>query len=338
MKFLKKYKHWLPVVALAFLVATCMTIEEIIHPDDAQVDSDINISVKIKIVADTDGNSKLAFGILMPKVWNVSQNATLTLTTQAAFAANVVTNEPMVLVAANETNPSDAKPWASSFQSRFGVRGNTGPMEWVVFKSATTFQIHDGNEAQKTVTGTVNIKIHTGARAVKFFAGYTFCGEAFGFNGEKYPDEDVVAEKLLEVTGGNEPMMDFTSDPAVSYVPATFGFGDIFSIRYNEPNYVTEGGLKGGDVYMMAKALYMENGEEKEKTVDETGTKTLMEPLGDLGAVTSFQKYIYPREFFGLSKDATIINIQVHFTNKAKTIVILDSETESDFIVEETCE
>lgn len=337
MKFMKKYKFLLSLLVMSFLVATCMTIEDIIHPDNAQVDSDINIEVKIKIVAETDGNSKLSFGILMPKAWNVAQNATLTLTTQAGFAGNVVTNEPMVLVGANETNPSDSKPWASSFQSRFGVRGNTGPVEWVVFKSATTFQINDQIDGKKTVTGTVNIKIHTGPRAVKFFAGYTFCGADFGFNSEKYPDKDVVDQKILEVTGGKEPMMDFTADPAVSYVPATFGFGDIFSIRYNEPNYVTEGGLKGGDVYMIAKVLYMEDNVEKEKTIDETTSKTLMEPLGDLGAVTSFQKYIYPRDFFGLSKDATIVNIQVHFTNNTKSVVIWDSETGGDFVVKETC-
>lgn len=338
MKFFKKYKYYLSLLGLLFLVVTCMTIEEIIHPENAQVDSDINITVKIKIVAETDGNSKLAFGILMPKAWNVKNNAMLTLTTDAAFAGNKVTNEPMVLMSATDTNPSDGMPWTTSFQSRMGVLGNTGPMEWVVFKSATTFQIHDQHPEQKTVVGTVNIKLHTGSRAVKFYAGYTFCGEAFGFNDEKYPDEDVVKAKLLEVTGGDLPQMDFTADPALSFVPGTFGFGDIFSIRYNEPNYVTEGGLKDGDVYLYAKALYIEGGVEKEKIVDEISAKTLMESLGNLGAVTSFQKYIYPRDFFGLSKDADILGIQVHFTNKDKSVVILDNETEDDFVIEETCD
>lgn len=338
MKPMKKYMQLLLLLAVPFLAITCMTIEDVIHPDDAQVDSDINISVKIKIVAETDGNSKLAFGILVPKSWNVANNATLTLSTTAAFAGNAVTNEPMVLVGAGEKNPSDALPWASSFQSKIGILDNTGPVEWVVFKSATTFQINDNNPDQKEVNGTVNIKLHTGPRAIKFYMGYTFCGEAFGFNSEKYPDDYVKVAKILEVTGGDEPMMDFTADPAMSFVPATFGFGDIFSIRYNEPNYVTEGGLKGGDAYLVGKVVYEENGVEKEKVVDETSSKTLMEPLGDLGQVTSFQKYIYPKDFFDLPKDAVILGMQVHFTNKDKSIVILDNETNDDFVVEETCE
>lgn len=338
MKLMKKYKHLLSFLVVSFLVATCMTIEEVIHPDDPKVDSDINISVKIKIVAETDGSSKLTFGILVPKSWNVANNATLTLTTAAGFAANVVTNEPMALVGSGDKNPSDALPWAASFQSKIGVMENTGPVEWVVFKSATTFQINDQTAGQKEVNGTVNIKIHTGGRAVKFFMGYTFCGEAYGFNDEKYPDDYVKASKILEVTGGDEPMMDFTADPAISFVPATFGFGDIFSIKYNEPHYVTEGGLKGGEAYLIGKVSYEENGVQKEKTVDETSSKTLMEKLGDMGQVTSWQKYIYPKEFFGLPKEAVVLGIQVHFTNKNKSIVILDNETNEDFVVEETCE
>lgn len=338
MKFMKKYKYYLALLGLLFIVAMCMTIEEIIHPDDAQVDSDIDITVKIKIVAETDGNSKLAFGILMPKDWNVKENAVVTLSTVAGFAGNQVTNEPMVLVSSADRNPTDGLPWAASFQSRFGVLGNTGPVEWVVFKSATTFQINDNIANQKVVDGTVNIKLHTGPRAVKFYAGYTFCAESFGFDGEKYPDEDVVEAKLLEVTGGDEPQMDFTADPPLSFVPATFGYGDIFSIRYNEPNYITEGGLKEDDVHMYARVRYVEDGTEKEKIVDEISDKTIMESLGNLGSVTSFQKYIYPKSFFDLLGDVEIISIHVHFTNKDKSIVMVDNETGDDFLVEETCE
>ena len=146
----------------------------------------------------------------------------------------------------------------------------------------------------------------------------------------------MVEFKLLEVSGGDEPQMDFTSDPALFY-PGYFHFGDIFSIRYNEPNYVTEGGLKNGDVYLYGKVLYLVNGVEKEKVINQISTKTLMEPLGDLGAVTSFQKYIFPREFFELPVDVEILNIQVHFTNMDKSVVVVDNETGKDFLVEETC-
>lgn len=63
-----------------------------------------------------------------------------------------------------------------------------------------------------------------------------------------------------------------------------------------------------------------------------------MEELGDMGQVTTWQKYIYPKEFFDLPKDAVILSMQVRFTNKDKSVVILNNETNGDFAVEETCE
>jgi hypothetical protein len=337
MKFLKKNIIWLPLAILLLIIVRCMTIEEIIHPDNAKVNSDVDITVRIKIDAETDGNSKLAFGILVPKSWNVAKNASLTVSTIADFGANVVTDEPMTVIGAGELNPSDAQPWSTSFQSKFGVLGNTGPVEWVVFESGTTFQINDTKPDQKVVNATVKIRIHAGDRAVKFYMGYTFCGKAFGFNSEKYPDTPVLASKLLEVTGGNEPMWDYTAEPPISFVPATFGFGDIFAVKYNEPLSMTEGGLKGGNVYLLGKVKYYDNGVLKEKNVDETSTKTLMEDLGNTGIATTWQKYIFPKDYFGLPKDAVITEIGVRFSNQDKSIVMLDNETDDNYIVEETC-
>lgn len=338
MKLLKNYKIWLSLAVLCAIIVSCMTIEGIILPDNATVNSEIEILVKIKIVAETDGNSKLAFGILVPKNWNVAQNSTLTLTTIADFAGNVVTDEPMTVIGAGEVNPSDAQPWSASFQSKFGVMGNKGPVEWVVFESGTTFQIHDQIPERKEVDGTVKIRIKTSDRAMKFYMGYTFCGKAFGFDSEKYPDPPVIASTLLEVTGGEYPVWDFTADPPISYLPATFGFGDIFAIRYNELNSVTEGGLKGGNVYLLGKVKYSDNGVVKDKEIDETSSKTLMEDLGDTGLSNTWQKYIYPKDYFDLPQDAVILELGVRFTNQDKSIVMLDNETEDNYNVVETCE
>jgi hypothetical protein len=295
------------------------------------VDSDIEITVRIKIDGDTDGNSKLAFGVLAPKSWNIANSATLTLTTTADFPANVVTNEPLTVIPAGQVNSSDAQPWSASFQSKFGVLGNTGPVEWVVFESNTTFQIHDKRPAQDVVNGTIRIRLHTGPRAIKLFMGYTFCTKSWGFLAEKYNDDPFVRAEVLEVTGGSDPLWDFTVEPPISYVPTTFGFGDIFAIKYNEP-IPTASGLRGGDAYLLGKVVYEENGVTKEKTVDETSSKTLMESLGDVGQVASWQKYIYPKGFFDLPEGAVITELWVHFANQDKSI------STSDNLIEPTCE
>jgi hypothetical protein len=315
MKRLKKY--WLLLIAAPCLVVTCMTIEDVIHPDNAVVDSDIDIIVRIKIDAGTNGNSKVAFGVLAPVSWNIANSATLTLTTTADFPANVVTGESMTEIPSSETNPSDGLSWPVSFQNKFGAFDNTEPMEWVVFESNTIFQIHDQVAEQDVVNGTVNIKLHTGGTPVKITMGYAFLGKGpLGNNGED------VKSKVLEIKDVR----------SVSYWPATFSFGDIFSINYMESHSKPAGSAhRGGDVYLLGKVKYEVDGVIDEKTVDETSAKTLMEDLDDTGQST-WQKYIYPKDFFGLPGNAVITEIIVRFANQDKSII------SNDFNVESTCQ
>ena len=64
MKPLNRFKYWImTAVALPLIGIGCMEIVEIIHPEDAKVNSDIDISVKIKFTAETDHRSEIAFAI-----------------------------------------------------------------------------------------------------------------------------------------------------------------------------------------------------------------------------------------------------------------------------------
>ena len=83
---------------------------------------------------------------------------------------------------------------------------------------------------------------------------------------------------------------------------------------------------------------YSENGVIKERSVDEANSKTLMEDLGNTGLANTWQKYIYPKDYFDLPDGAIIVELGVRFSNQNKSIVILDNETEDNFIIEESCE
>ena len=73
---------------------------------------------------------------------------------------------------------------------------------------------------------------------------------------------------------------------------------------------------------------------EKEVIVDEISDKTLMEKISE----TAYQKYIYPRHFFGLPADAEIEATYFHFTNEDRSIVVTDPASGEDFLVSETVE
>ena len=75
--------------------------------------------------------------------------------------------------------------------------GNLGPMEWVVFRSKTTFIINDKVSTDDRRDG--QDPPHDGSQSIKCFMGYGFCGMKSGFNGERYKANEM--SKVLTVTG-----------------------------------------------------------------------------------------------------------------------------------------
>jgi hypothetical protein len=304
-----------------------MTITDVIHPEAPMPDSEITIQVKMAFEAETERDSKLAFGILAPKSWNLGQTAKLTLTTTADIEKNVVTDHPLTLIPANETNPSTGTPWPASFQSRFGLQGNYGPVEWVVFESSHVFTADATNShAYAKINGTMTIKLPTGPENIRVNMAYTYCGKGYGFGGEEYPDKDVIAMKMLEVGDMSGEVADYTIAQAVSTTPSVFGWGDIFAINFREQSSA----LKGTDaVYLQAKVVY-DGG--KEKTIYEISDKTLMESQGgDL-----WQRYIYPLDFFDLPAGTAIERVEVYMTDKTGSVEVKDPADANFIIIEDT--
>ena len=169
--------------------------------------------------------------------------------------------------------------------------------------------------------------------------GYGWCSLNKGFDvggddgkgsNRRYKENE--KSKVLTVTGGDLPMLDYTVESLVSTVPSVFGYGDIFSVKFSAVSGSTETALNGQEkVYLWGKAVY-DGG--KEVIVDEISDKTLMEKISE----TAYQKYIYPRHFFGLPADAEIEATYFHFTNEDRSIVVTDPASGEDFLVSETVE
>ena len=366
MKPLNRFKYWImTAVALPLIGIGCMEIVEIIHPEDAKVNSDIDISVKIKFTAETDHRSEIAFAILAPKAWNIRENASLTLTTEGyvnqGFAE--VVDEQMTPIPEGAIEPGTGLPWPDAYQSQIGLMGNTGPMEWVIFQSKTSFDVNDQREnGKEPIVGTVKIRLKTGPQAIKCFMGYGWCSLNKGFDvggddgkgsNRRYKENE--KSKVLTVTGGDLPMLDYTVESLVSTVPSVFGYGDIFSVKFSAVSGSTETALNGQEKVVHATTLrgdfakaaeliadivfhstfpQRELEKEKEVIVDEISDKTLMEKISE----TAYQKYIYPRHFFGLPADAEIEATYFHFTNEDRSIVVTDPASGEDFLVSETVE
>jgi hypothetical protein len=78
------------------------------------------------------------------------------------------------------------------------------------------------------------------------------------------------------------------------------------------------------------EAIYADGNDSS--IIDVISEKTLMERVGE----TTWQKYIYPGEFFNLPDGAEITKAYFHFTNEDQSIIVRDNSG-NDFLITETC-
>lgn len=320
------------MAAAALLVFGCMTIEDIIFPDEPKVNSEIEIKVKIRVVTETDDVAKLVFGVLAPKSWHLADNATLSYTTSgyATQGFPEVVDEALLPVAASEIEPSTQMPWAMAHQSILGLMDNFGEVEWTVFKSSTSFVIND-NVSKEPIDAVVKIRLKTGPDNIRFNMGFHFCGDHYGMkdDGEsRYKRNE--KSKVLEVTGGAGPVDDYTKVKLVSTTPSVFRYGDIFAVNFQSEVDDNATALKGADeVYLCAEAVLADG---TVVSVSKPSAKNLMTVTGPV----SYLKYIYPRDFLGLAPNAVIKEMSVWFTDKEGKVRVDDSG--SGFVLSQSAE
>nr|WP_321412246.1 DUF4961 domain-containing protein [uncultured Carboxylicivirga sp.] len=233
MKVLRYHKRFWISCILPFVLTMCMTIENITHPDNALVNSEIEIKVDVKLTPINSDQTKLIFAVLAPVSWNIADNANLTFTTNG-YSAGDVMDESMILVSDSEMEPATKMSWSTSLENVIGFMGNLGPVEWVVFESASTFSIN--NNVDNLISASVKIKLTTGNDNIKLLMGYFFCGKSHGLDNSFYTSN--AKSKVLRVTGGTNELIDYTSDVQATEgeLPdySVFTVGNVFSNYYME--------------------------------------------------------------------------------------------------------
>lgn len=324
LNIIKKHKiACLSLASLMFMAAECvMSVDEIILPENAQANTEEEITVKVRLVPGSDeSNSQLAFAFLTPKSWKSSQNAKLTFSTSgySTQGFDEVVDEEMELIPDTETEPSTALSWPMAYQSKVGLMDNKGPVEWTVFRSKTAFTIND-NVSKEPIIATIKIKLKTGPENIKFFFGAGYTGAKRGLMTEqensgdfRYVPNEVAVP--FTVKGGSGAFLDYTVTATVTTTPSVFRYGDIFAV-----NYLAEGTeLSGNKVYLCGKAVLSDGTEIVVSTPSEA---TLMKELGE----DSYQRYIFPRHFFSVPEGKNIESIYVWFSNSDASVVVKEGE------------
>ena len=304
----------LVLAALAALLYSCIDFLSISWPANPKANTEIEVDVKVQLVPETERNGHFILAFVVPKSWKVSESikATYSATNlQVGGQMITVTDEEMVL-ANDYTEPTTTMPYSSAMLSKYGVLGNTGPVEWIVLRG-TTYINTDGSGTHPTTTADVKLTFKTGPNNIKFFTAFATCLSDNGFNDGNSGEYIISETQMIKVTGGGGND-DFTVLHYVSTTPQTFRYGDYVSIEFVSSIDGNDTALYGEDQVYLNATCTLADGTVKQ------GPKTLMTRSGD----ETYFKYIYPKSFFGVGQNAEIVDMHVWFTDAGESKVVTE--------------
>ncbi len=311
MKKTRLFTTLLALLATAALVFSCIEFTSIVWPTDPKANSDFEIEVNVHLEPATEHNGRFVLAFLVPKSWKVAENGV-----EASYSADqvqvngeliTITDEKMTLCN-DYPEPTTNLAYNNAMLSKFGVLGNTGPVEWIVIKGSTVVNVN-GAGTHPYTTAKAKIKFKTGSNNIKFFSAIATCLDDNGFNDDHKDStaEYIVSDtQTITVTGGTGND-DFTVLHFVSTTPQTFRYGDYVSIEFVSAIGDTKTDLfNENEVYLNAKCQLKDG---REVTAPKPAR---MEKSGDV----LYFKYIYPKSFFGVGEKAEITDMHVWFTSK----------------------
>jgi len=305
---MKKNRHIFAIFALvaaAALVFSCIEFREILWPKDPKANETIEVKLKVRLTPETERTGRFVLAFVVPKSWKVAESI------QAKYSATqvqvkgqliTITDEAMTL-AGDYTEPTTGMPYSSAMLSKYGVLGNTGPVEWIVLRGSTVIDLN-GAGTHPDTNAVVTISFKTGPKNIKFFTAFATCLDDNGFNDANAGEYIISDTQMIQVTGGSG-YDDFTILHFVSTTPQTFRFGDYVSIEFVSAIGDEQTELYGEPQVYLNGVCTLKDGTEHK------GQKVLMIRSGD----ETYFKYIYPKTYFGVGENAEIESVNVWFTN-----------------------
>lgn len=311
MKRMKRYIiAFVAVAALALSVFSCITFDTIKLTENPQANSIMTADVQITFQAETERDGYFTLAMLVPKSWKVAQSIKATysannLQQKGGIQVDVVDEEMVIGNAVIE--PSTGLPYNSAMLSKYGVLGNTGPVEWIVLMGTTMINTDASSEAPVNVAN-VHIEFKTGANNVKFFTGFATCLSLNGFN-DGNDGEYIASDPIMVTVTGGSGNDDFTVVHYTSTTPQTFRYGDIVSIEFASEADGIPTDLKGEEKVYLCGTATLNDGSKV--SVEGASDANLMVKTGEL----TYMKYIYPKQFFKVPAGKEIEDLWVSFRN-----------------------
>lgn len=299
-KFKKIQNYLVKILATAIvvLIISCsMTIDSIVQPSSIRGGATLPVTLNVTVTTNQSQTSKFVVAVLVPKLWKVATNTSITFTSDITTGA-----QPMTVVPAGTPAPNgNGLDWPNYLASKIGNGGNLiSDWEWVAFYSNAAFTL-GGNV---TVHATVSIRMPVSKDNMSFKLGYLVANSTDGLSssdryGSFFPG-------CFSVNGTGD-LIDFCNPQLATVEPRTSLDNDIISIGF-------DGGVASNllanatDIYLCATGVTTA-GARIDVCKPSAATK-----LVSLGA-GRWRTDIWPRNLFLLTDSQHLDHLEYYFTD-----------------------
>jgi hypothetical protein len=303
-KFQNYFIRIVATLIVVVIISCSMTIDSVDQPTSINGGETLNVTLHLKIKADASQTSKLMIAILVPKMWNARQKATLTFTSEKTTGVQKMT----VIPVGTPAPQAQGLDWPAKIAAQIGSGGNLiNDWEWVAFYSDADYSVANEPEFKATV----NVSIPTTTDNISFKTGYVVANSSDGLSGsDRYSSSFPGCLRVL----GTGDLIDFCNPQLSSVEPRTALDNDIITLNFD--GGVTSNPLENvSDIYLCAKAITTTG-----ETLDACAAtvKTKLTPLG----ARRFRIDLWPRDFFAVPAGKTLLRLEYFFTNADGSISV----------------
>jgi len=261
-------------------------------------------------------STQFVAAILVPKSWQVANNAKVTYTCTLADDRDA---EMSMSVMPSSSLPKNGNglTWSECLNQTYGVGTNVlDDMEWVVFQTDQTWNIGNGERPTYKIifrlpVGEDNLKCHLG-----FFVNHTDDGFSGGTDHKKV----FYSNECFEVVGGKGATIDFCSNHFNNVSPMSSLQDDYITFSFIggvEDNQLVD----AGEIYFEGIAV---GASGATYTVNEKTSKTLMKRLDEKSG--TYYLTLWPMGFFNVPDGEELVSIRYFFTNADRSVIIGQSD------------
>lgn len=313
------------IVVVALLLARCVYIDSFVITQTYDGEEVLYAYAGDKVTFTINGHIECASNVsstrfvaafLVPKSWNLAENAKVTYKCDLADDRNQLMSMSPIPESERPKNGGELT-WTQCLSNSYGIGSNVlDDMEWVAFQTDQTWDILNGQKPTYVIYMTTS----AGEKNLKFRPGCFVNHTDDGFSGGNDHKKVVLSNQCFEVVGGTGLTTDFCSNHFNKVTPMSSLQDDFLTFSFLGD--AADNTLSStGEVYIEGEAVTADG---KTYTVTEKSSKTLMKRESERS--NTYNITFWPVGFFNIPDGEEIVSINYTFTNADGTIVIGQSE------------